>query len=196
MQTVGDDRRPAIFPLSFELEYATQTDGKIVEREVVEFTRKGSQGATTRMRIEHLQRDQQDPIWLALKPYYDNWKAGKTAPIDGTPLAAWPGATPQLVKALEPFHMRSIEDLANLTDATLDKVPIPGIRAFRKQAQSFVEAQKTTAVVARDLAAKDEQIATLTTQVNELTELVKSLAAKDGVAVVDEPKKPRKTKAA
>jgi hypothetical protein len=37
-----------------------------------------------------------------LKPYYDNWKAGQAAPVNGTPLAAWPGATPQLVKALTP----------------------------------------------------------------------------------------------
>lgn len=196
------DRLPAIVPLDFRVEYLPQPDGTLKEIEVVEYTRKGSQGATTPVRIEHLQRKRQDgaldPIWLALKPYYDNWKAGKAAPVDGTPLAAWPGATPQLVKALEPYHIRSVEDLANLTDGTMDKVPVPGIRGFRTQAKAFVEAQKTTAVVARDLAAKDEKIAELSRELDELKTLVKSLAAKDGVDIVEPepvrrgPGRPRK----
>jgi hypothetical protein len=200
---VSDDRRPQIIPLDFRVEYAPQADGTMKEIEVVEFTRKGSQGATTPMRIEHLQRTRPgsppDPVWLALKPYYENWKAGKAAPIDGTPLAAWPGATPQLVKALEPFHIRSVEDLANLTDGSMDKVPVPGIRGFRSQAKSFVEAQRTTAVVAADLAAKDAEISDLKREMGELKELVAALAAKDGVTVVDEqprgPGRPRKVAA-
>lgn len=193
------NRTPSIIPLDFRLEYIPQPDGTIKEIEVVEYTRKGSQGATTPVRVDHLKRTKPgsdpDPVWVALKPYYENWKAGKEAPIDGTPLAAWPGATPQLVKALEPFHIRSVEDLANLTDATMARVPVPGIRAFRNQATSFIEAQKTTAVVARDLAAKDKQIEALSSEVEELKELVKSLAAKDGVTVTDE-KPSRKKKVA
>jgi hypothetical protein len=195
---VSDDRRPQIIPLDFRIEYAPQPDGTMKEIEVVEFTRKGSQGATTPMRIDHLTRTKAgsapDPIWLAIKPYYDNWKAGKAAPIDGTPLAAWPGATQQLVKALEPFHIRSVEDLANLTDGNMDKVPVPGIRGFRTQAKAFVEAQRTTAVVAADLAAKDEKIADLTRELGELKELVASLAEKDGVTIVDEPRRPGRPK--
>lgn len=184
------DRMPAIVPLNFWVEYAPQADGSIKEIEMVEFTRKGSQGATTPMRIAHLQRGGQDPVWLVLKPYYDNWKQGKAAPVDGTPLAAWPGATPQLVKALEPYHIRSIEDLANLTDGTIDKVPVPGIRGFRAQAKAYVEAQKTTAVVAGEIATLRQQNETQANEIKELKELVASLAAKDGVTVVDEPRKP------
>jgi hypothetical protein len=190
---VSDDRRPQIIPLEFRVEYLPQKDGSMKEIEVVEYTRKGSQGATTPARIEHLQRlrpgSDPDPVWMALKPYYDNWKQGKAAPIDGTPLAAWPGGTPHLVKALEAYHIRSVEDLANLTDGTMDKVPVPGIRNFRTLAKTFVEAQKTTHLVAADLAAKDEQINNLTQQVADLTELVQSLAAKDGVDVTDEPRR-------
>lgn len=190
-----DDRRPAVVPLNFWVDYEPTAEGmKEIER--VEWTRKGTQNATTRETIERLSRTRSgadpDPVWMALKPYYDNWKAGREAPIDGTPLAAWPGATPQLVKALEPYHIRSIEDLANLTDGTMDKVPVPGIRTFRTQAKAYVEAQQTTAVVARDLAAKDEQIAHLTREIDELRDLVTSLAAKYGVTVVDAPRKGKK----
>ena len=195
---VSDDRRPSIIPLDFRLEYLPQSDGTVREIEVVEYTRKGSQGATTPVRIEHLTRvkngSSPDPIWLAIKPYYENWKAGKEAPIDGTPLAAWPGGTQHLTKALEAYHIRSVEDLANLTDGVLAKVPVPGIRSFRTQAKAFVDAQKTTAVVARDLIEKDKQIEALSGEVNELKELVKSLAAKQGVTVTEE--KPSKKKKA
>jgi hypothetical protein len=194
---LANDRIPAIIPLSFWVDYEPQKDGQIKEVERVEWTRKGTQNATTRETVERLSRHGIDnPIWAALKPYYDHWKAGKAAPVDGTPLAAWPGATPQLVKALEPFHIRSIEDLADLTDGTMDKVPVPGIRGFRTQAKAFIDAQKTTAVVARDLAAKDEKIAEMERELDELKDLVRSLAAKDGVTISDEkrgPGRPRKT---
>lgn len=194
---MSNERVPSIVPLEFRIEYLPQTDGTIKEVEIVEYTRKGSQGATTPARIEHLQRGGgQDPVWLVLKPYYDNWKAGKTAPIDGTPLAAWPGATPQLVKALEPYHMRSVEDLANLTDATLDKVPVPSLRAFRIQAKAYVDAQKTTAVVARDLAAKDTKIAEQDREIAELKELVQAIAAKQGITLTDDKPAKRGRKAA
>lgn len=194
---LSEDRRPAIIPLEFRVDYLPQPDGSMKEIEIVEYTRKGSQGATTPARISHLQRGGQDPVWLAIKPYYESWKAGKDAPVDGTPLGAWPGATKQLVKALENFNIRSVEDLANLTDGNMDRVPVPGIRGFRTQAKAFVEAQKTTHVVAAQLVERDKQIADQAREIVELKELVQTLAAKEGVKIVDDaPKRGRPKKAA
>lgn len=184
-----NDRLPNIVPLDFYVEYKPQPDGSMKEEERVKWVRRGSIGAETSEAVHRLKRDN-GPIWQALKPYYEHWKDGKEKPIDGTPLIAWPGATQQLVKALEPYHIRSVEDLANLTDGTMDKVPVPGIRAFRNQAKAFVEAQQTTAHVARDMAAKNEQIANLSRELAEMKELVASIAAKEGVQVVDEPRRP------
>lgn len=190
---VSNDRTPSIVPLEFRVDYHPQPDGTLKEVEIVEYTRKGSQGATTPARIEHLKRGGgQDPVWLALKPYYESWKQGLEAPIDGTPLIAWPGASKSLVKALENFHIRSVEDLANLTDGVMDKVPVPGIRGFRTHARAFVEAQKTTSLVAADLAAKDAKIAEQDREIAELKELVQQIAAKQGIDVVDEPRKARR----
>lgn len=197
MQIV-DDRRPAIIPLNFWVDYEPTPGGKMKEIERVEWTRKGTQNATTRETIERLSRtgpNGPDPIWLALKPYYDHWKAGKEAPVDGTPLAAWPGATPQLVKALESYHVRSVEDLSNLTDGTMDKVPVPGIRAFRTNARAFVEAQKTTAPVAGKIAALEGENADLKRDLAEMKELLRSLAAdRDEQMVVERrgPGRPKK----
>lgn len=186
------DRAPSIIPLDFRVEYIPQADGSLREIEVVEYTRKGSQGATTPARIEHLQRlrdGQPDPLWAVLKPYYDNWKAGKAAPIDGTPLAAWPGATPQLVKALEPFHIRSVEDLAKIDDNLMGRISIPGIRALKNNAAAYVEAQKTTAVVAGEIATLRSENEMLKSEISELKDLIKSIGAKEGVEIVDEPVK-------
>lgn len=181
-----NDRMPAIIPLDFRVDYQPQPDGSMKEIEVVEYTRKGSQGATTPARIEHLQRmrdGRQDPVWLAIKPYYDNWKAGKGAPVNGTPLEAWPGATPQLVKALLPFHIKSVEDLAEIEEGPLNKCGVPGIRGMKANAQAFIEAQKNTAAVAGEVAALRAEKETMAAEIAELKELVASLAK-------DEPKRP------
>lgn len=188
-----NDRLPSIVPILFWKEYDPQPDGSVREIEKVEWSRRGTANATTVEKISRLAKKQingdQNPIWLALKPYYESWKDGQETPIDGTPLAAWPGATPQLVKALEPYHVRSIEDLANLTDGTMARVPVPGIRGFRDTAKAYVAAASTTAPVAGELAALREKTSNYESRIAELEELVKSLAADKGVDVADEPKR-------
>jgi hypothetical protein len=195
------DRVPSIYPLSFFIEYDPQPDGSVKEVEKVEWARKGTTNTTTVEKITRLSKQNKDgstnDVWLMLKPYYDRWKEGKEAPIDGTPLAAWPGASPQLVKAMEPFHIRSIEDLANLTDGTMARVNIPGIRGFRDNAKAYIAAASTTAPVAGELAALREQRANDERRISELEDLVKSLAASKGIEVTDDepkrgPGRPRK----
>ena len=174
-----NDRLPAIIPLEFRVEYAPLANGSMKEIEMVEYTRKGAQGATTPARIEHLQRQRQggvpDPVWLAIKPYYDNWKAGKDAPVNGTPLAAWPGATQQLVKALAPFHIKSVEDLAGIEEGTLNRCGVPGIRRMKENAQAFIDAQKNTAAVAGEVAQLRELALSQAGEIEELKALVQQL---------------------
>lgn len=194
-------RVPAIVPLNFWIEYEPQPDGTMKEIEKVEWSRKGTQNTTTVEKISRLSKPGLDgavtPIWEALKPYHERWKAGQEAPVNGTPLAAWPGATPHLVKALEPYHIRSVEDLADLTDGTMARIPLPGIRGFRENAKAFLSAQSTTAPVAGEIAALREQNENQSREIAELTELVKSLAAEKGVDVADEkPRRGRPKKAA
>jgi hypothetical protein len=194
-----NDRLPSIVPLSFWKEYDPQPDGTVKEIVKVEWIRKGQQNATTVEKITRLSRKDingnDNPIWEVLKPYYERWQSGQADPIDGTPLAAWPGASPQLVKALEPYHIRSVEDLADLTDGAMVKIPLPGIRGFRDNARAYVAAASTTAPVAGELAALREHNANLTREVEELKDLVKSLAADKGIQVTEEkrgPGRPRK----
>lgn len=180
------DRAPSIIPLDFYVDYK-EAGGKLIEVERVRWTRKGTMGAETSEAVHRLQRDN-GPIWQALRPYYDHWKQGKEAPVDGVPLAAWPGATPQLVKALEPFHIRSVEDLAELEDGALSKVPVPGIRSLRDKAKAYVAASSTTAPVARELETLRGENDTLKRELDELKALVASIAE-------DKPRRGRPPKA-
>lgn len=169
------DRLPSIFPLEFWVEYIPQKDGSVKEQERVKWTRKGQMGAVTEEAVFRLQKDN-GAIWQALKPYYDHWKQGKEAPIDGTPLAAWPGATPQLVKALEGFHIRSVDDLAGLDDGAMAKVQVPGIRGFREKARAYRDACNATAPIAGELDGLRNENANLKRELEELRGLVQSIS--------------------
>lgn len=182
--TPNTDRVPAIVPLSFWKDYDPQPDGSVKEFEWVEWARRGSRNATTREKISRLQKDG-GPVWQALEPYYEHWKKGQDAPIEGTPLAAWPGATPALVKALEPYHIRSVEQLAELSDGDMARIPVPGMRGFRDNARAFGEARQATSVVAAQIAQKDREINDLRRELDELRELV---SAAGGEPDDDDPK--------
>lgn len=196
-------RLPSIVPLNFWKEYEPQPDGTMKEIVKVEWSRKGTQNTTTIEKISRLSKldinGNPSPIWEVLKPSYERWLSGQQDPIDGTPLAAWPGATPQLVKALEPYHIRSVEDLADFTDSTMAKIPVPGIRGFRDNAKAYVTAMKTTAPIAGEIAGLREQNSNYENRINELEALVKSLAADKGIEVTDEikrgPGRPKKVAA-
>lgn len=183
-----DDRLPSIYALDIWVEYKPQPNGEYIEEERIKWVRKGANGAETSEAVKRLQRGN-DAIWQALKPAYDAWKAGKAAPVNGTPLEAWPGATKELVKALASFHVRSVEDLAGLDDGSLTRVQIPGIRAIQRNARAFIDAQKTTAQVAGKISELQGENENLRREVDELKELVKSMAAKDGIDVTDAPKR-------
>lgn len=169
-----NDRLPAIIPLDFWEDYKPQPDGSQKAEERVKWTRRGAQGAETSEAIHRLKRDN-GPIWQALKPYYDAWKAGKEAPVNGTPLAAWPGATPHLVKALIPFHIKSVEDLAALEEGTMARCGVPSIRKMKANAQAFIDAQKNTAAVAGEVAQLRELALSQAAEIEELKAMVQQL---------------------
>ena len=169
-----NERLPAIIPLDFWEDYKPQPDGSQKLEERVKWTRKGAQGAETSEAVHRLQRDN-GAIWHALKPYYEAWKSGKDAPVNGTPLAAWPGATPALVKALAPFHIKSVEDLAVIEEGTINRCGVPGIRVMKTNAQAFLDAQKNTAGVAGEVAQLRELALSQAKEIEELKSMVESL---------------------
>lgn len=184
-QASGQDRLPNIIPLEFWIEYKPQSDGSMKEEERVKWIRRGTTGSDTSEAVFRLQREN-GPIWQTLKPYYDHWKAGVEAPLNGTPLAAWPGATPHLVKALASVHIKTVEDLANIEESVMNRIAVPGMRGFKTNAQAFVQAQKSTAIVAGEIAELRQAMSAKDAEIDELKELIKELASTKGVEVTDD----------
>ncbi len=178
-------RLPFIAVIEFRVEYDPQPDGSYKESEWVKWAKKGvSNPATTDENIARLKKFPDNPIWQVIKPAYERWKAGQDSPIDGTSLAAWPGATKELVKALAPANIRSVEDLAQMEDSAISKLAIHNLRQLQKNARAFLEAQKSTAQVSGEVVKLRSENEALKARVDELMQAVNSLVDKD-----DEPKR-------
>ena len=155
-QSEQQARLPFIAPEEFWIDYQLQDDGTQKAIEMVRWIKKGMQTpATVVEKISRLSKTGKNgqcaPEWTVLKPYYDNWKQGQSEPINGTPLGAWPGCTPQLIKVLNSVNIRSVEDLAEMEDSAIQKIAVPALRDKQKLARTFLEAQKATAHVSKEL---------------------------------------------
>lgn len=181
-----EERMPFIAVEEIYVDYQPQTDGTMKETEWVRWVKKGMQTpATCIEKISRLSKNKDNPIWQVIKPTYDAWKAGQVAEIPGTPLAAWPGATPALVKALAPCNIRSVEDLAEMEDSAIQRLAVPGLRERQKQAKAFLEVQKTTAVVSGEVVRLRDENESLRRDVSELKDLIE----KHVITKEAEPKK-------
>jgi hypothetical protein len=179
-------RLPFISVQEFWVEYEPQIDGSMKEVEFVKWAKKGATNpATTVEKVARYKKYPDNLEWQVIKPSYERWKAGQESPIDGTPLAAWPGATPQLVKALTPANIRSVEDLAQMEDSAISKLAIQNLRRLRQDARAFLEAQKSTAQVSGEVVKLRNENEALKARVDELIKAVEALAD-------DEPEKPRR----
>lgn len=117
--------------------------------------------------------DDANDLREAIEPAYLAWKKGQDMPDSGTPLAAWNAITPELADILKARSIRTVEDIAELTETSMQRVPTPGIRRLRDQAKLFLQAKDQTRV-ASDLAKKDEEIAALKAQMAEVMEALKA----------------------
>lgn len=141
--------------------------------EYVEWAKKGTNGATT---VDKIARVKKTPnIWGVIEPYYEAWKKGQEDPVDGTPLSAWPGVTRGQVDQLKSLHIRTVQDVAALTDSDLERVGM-GARRLRDLARAFVKAADQDADISAALAERDAQIEEMQRQIAELQDANAQLA--------------------
>lgn len=105
--------------------------------------------------------------WDAIKPAYEAWKQGQEIPVAGTPLGAWPGLSPEQADAFRRMGVRSVEELRDLSDSQVDRIPLPNVRDFRKQAALFIENLGASVAAERE-AQKDQIIAQMQQQLAEM----------------------------
>jgi len=115
--------------------------------------------------------------WDAIRPFYERWKSGQEMPVSGTPLAAWNALTPELADLLKSRGVRTVEDVAQLTDAHIERIPVRGLRDLIRQAQLFLDSADTNRF-AHSLEKKEQEIAALNGQLDSLREQVAALTAK------------------
>lgn len=112
--------------------------------------------------------EMQDPVWVAIKPAYEAWLAGTEAPLDGTPLDAWPALGKRQVKAFREAGYRSVEEVAAIPDSDLPRVKVPDVRKMRDLARGYVENRKGSAHVEAKMAAQADEIEGLKTLVEDM----------------------------
>lgn len=122
------------------------------------------------MRIQDAMRDTTG-LWAAIEPAYNAWKKGMEVPTTGTPLTSWHGITREQIEAVRVHGLYTVEDVAQMTDAILQKVGGIGMHAVREAARSWDMAKDTRAIT-QDLAAKDAEIDALKQQMADLMEMM------------------------
>jgi hypothetical protein len=169
----------AVIPTKFELRYKEQADGTFKAEEWCELAKVGvTIPATTPHKIATIIKaakkatepdDEMAAIWRTIQPYYDNWKKGGAADevINGTPLVTWSGVSKDVVEALRPFNIRSVEDLSIMSDAIMQRVPNPNMALFRDRAKKFL-ATKDIAVAVNQLTDATAELAKLRAELDEM----------------------------
>lgn len=181
MNASNRNERPNITPLKFWTDYRDLPGkpGEVEEVHWVEYVKKGSNGSTNRELVRRIQKFE-PAIFDVIEPYYNAWLKGQEEPVTGTPFGAWPGCNPAQAERFKSMHVRTVEDVAGMNDADMDRFGMGG-RLLRDRARAFIEAKRGSAIVADAMAEKDKQIAELVAQVAELTATVKELASDAGL---------------
>ena len=94
--------------------------------------------------------------WEMIKPHYDAWKKGEELPEFGTPLAAWGALSAEQIKVMASHSIKTIEDVAAMTEALTSKIPLPRIRDLPKLAKAFLENSEKAETNERLLAVEEQ----------------------------------------
>jgi hypothetical protein len=100
---------------------------------------------------------------------YADFKAGSREAQSGTPLKEWTAISASQAKELAHFHVYTVEQLANLSDANLQNIgPIRGLQA---KARDFLEKAAGNAPLDKmraEMTEKDNVIATMKQQMEAM----------------------------
>lgn len=172
--------RPVIRVLGFREEYVKKPGSQEVKtREWVRYAPTHAVNAITEELVhtlippEHLRNDDEGTkmgymmaVWSQIEPAYKAWKSGTEAPVDGTPLGAWAGVNAAQADVLRQNGIRTVEEVAAMTESQLGRVMLPQPRLLKLQAAEYLESRKGDAVASK-IAAVEEQNAALKAQLEE-----------------------------
>ena len=114
--------------------------------------------------------------WDLIRPQYEAWKSGQEMPLVGTPLAAWNAVTPEQAEVLKSRGVKTVENIAELNDASIEGIPVPHMRELKRNAQRFLDSAETTRFAAI-MAEKDRTVENQQSQINEQSNQIAKLVA-------------------
>lgn len=162
---------------------ATAEQGRPIfkEQEYVEIRAAGRRDALACRPATHMDKQR-------FPRHYEAFKQRVELPVEGTPLAEWPQASRSVVEELSFMRVKTVEQLANMSDN--DATNFRGGMTLKQRAIDFLKYSDKTKLIAEKqqladkLAAQDEELAELRKMVEELSA---RSAAKDVEADTDTP---------
>ena len=109
---------------------------------------------------------------------YEHFKKGLEQSVTGTPLEMWPQMTVSMVAEFKAVNIRTVEQLAELSDSNAQK--FMGSNMWRQKAHAFLEAAAGEAEnnkMAAELEKRDVEIQALKTQMEQLLKIKAPKAA-------------------
>jgi hypothetical protein len=101
---------------------------------------------------------------------YAAFKAGREQPLSGTALVEWPVLNRAMVEELHHLKVRTVEELANLSDIQVQNIGMGG-QMLRARARAFLDDAEHEALTTKLVGENDvlrSRVASLEAQVNEL----------------------------
>jgi len=118
--------------------------------------------------------------------HYAAFKNREGEYVEGTPLSEWPGITRAQAMELESFHVKTVEQLSEMSDSHAQN--FMGIRELQRRARVFLETSADNAAgekLAAELSQRDTEIESLKLAVEEQGKLIEELRASDTVVDSD-----------
>lgn len=129
----ADNIIPRFYVKAVKNEFRSEAEGREVYNDVeyVEMIVPGDKNSIVDERVKDVHRER----WAR---QYAAFKESREAPVEGTPLEEWAAVTVSQVMELKSSHVRTVEQLAGLSDSQLSKVVPMGGHALREKAQLYV----------------------------------------------------------
>ena len=115
--------------------------------------------------------------WAHIESAYKAWKDGHEIPLNGTALGAWPGINAAQVQVFHAAGIKTVEDVATMTDGVLSRIALPNVRELREQAKAFLDA-RGDAQIADRLAQSDRERAQMREELDAALALLEQLKPK------------------
>lgn len=167
-----------------------------VKIDMCRWVKKGSPGSGVTVSIKKLQSN--PPYWKVIGPWYEAWKKGHEAPVNGTPLSAWPGCRSEEAERFSLMRIYTVQDVAAMTDEVMDRFGM-GARDKKTQALAFLAAGDQVKAASEAAALRqelDDTRAELAEAMAAIRDLKAKLPAEQPTIDVPQPRRGRPPKVA